>query len=187
MQCSALYPFSKEKRRQFLDEVLDLSASKWRWIGPMLCQFDNLGGVDIVTTNDQESPLVGDISLRPCLIRQSGELQCIASPPSISQKKKRKENVALLVLLLLLLNCKKEGKAISFIDWYYIMEWAQTALRWVKMAKRNESYNGKRKKFFVRSGIRTHALIRGPERSIVSEEYSSWVWRLRPLGHPDLL
>ena len=26
MQCSALYPFSKEKRRQFLDEVLDLSA-----------------------------------------------------------------------------------------------------------------------------------------------------------------
>ena len=31
-------------------------------------------------------------------------------------EKKRKENVALLVLLLLLLNCKKEGKAISFID-----------------------------------------------------------------------
>ena len=30
-----------------------------------LCQFDNLSsGVDIVTTNDQESPLVGDISLR---------------------------------------------------------------------------------------------------------------------------
>ena len=112
MQCSALYPFSKEKRRQFLDEVLDLSASKWRWIGPMLCQFDNLGGVDIVTTNDQESPLVGDISLRPCLIRQSGELQCIASPPSISQKKKRKEKNAVALLVLassLLLQKKREG------------------------------------------------------------------------------
>ena len=43
-------------------------------------------------------------------------------------------------------------------------------------------------KDFVRSGIRTHALIRGPECSLRwSEEYSSWVWRLRPLGHPDFL
>ena len=78
----------------------------------MLCQFDNLGGVDIVTTNDQESPLVGDISLRPCLIRQSGELQCIASPPSISQKKKRKEKNAVALLVLassLLLQKKREG------------------------------------------------------------------------------
>ena len=38
----------------------------------------------------------------------------------------------------------------------------------------------------VRSGIRTHAHIRGPECSLdSSEEYISWVWRLRPLGHPD--
>ena len=40
---------------------------------------------------------------------------------------------------------------------------------------------------FVRSGIRTHALIRGPECSLVGEESISWVWRLRPLGHPDIV
>ena len=81
----------------------------------MLCQFDNLGGVDIVTTNDQESPLVGDISLRPCLIRQSGELQCIASPPSISQKKKRKEKNA--VASFFFATAKKEGRpSLSSID-----------------------------------------------------------------------
>ena len=46
----------------------------------------------------------------------------------------------------------------------------------------------KKKNFLVRSGIRTHALIRGPECSLLrSEEYSSWVLRLRPLGHPDML
>ena len=40
----------------------------------------------------------------------------------------------------------------------------------------------------VRSGIRTHALIRGPECSLHrSEECISWVWRLRPLGHPDFV
>ena len=42
----------------------------------------------------------------------------------------------------------------------------------------------------VRSGIRTHAHIRGPERSILrlrlcEERCEPWVWRLRPLGHPD--
>ena len=45
-----------------------------------------------------------------------------------------------------------------------------------------------KKKYFVRSGIRTHAHIRGPECSLqCSEESFSWVWRLRPLGHPDIL
>ena len=34
-----------------------------------------------------------------------------------------------------------------------------------------------------RSGIRTHAHIRVPE---ISSENFSWVWRLRPLGHPAL-
>ena len=49
-------------------------------------------------------------------------------------------------------------------------------------------WNRKCKKIFVRSGIRTHALIRGPECSPHrSEEYISWVWRLRPLGHPDFV
>ena len=44
------------------------------------------------------------------------------------------------------------------------------------------------KRYFVRSGIRTHAHIRGPECSLLcSEESISWVWRLRPLGHPDIL
>ena len=44
------------------------------------------------------------------------------------------------------------------------------------------------KKGIVRSGIRTHAHIRGPEFSLLwSEEANSWVWRLRPLGHPDIL
>lgn len=116
MQCSALYPFSKERSRQFLDEVLDLSASKWRWIGPMLCQFDNLGGVDIVTTNDQESPLVGDISLRPCLIRQSGELQCIASPPSISQKKREKRTLLCLCCCCFSTAKKRVRPSLSSID-----------------------------------------------------------------------
>ena len=39
------------------------------------------------------------------------------------------------------------------------------------------------KKVCVRSGIRTHASIRRPE----SPRWGSfaWVWRLRPLGHPD--
>ena len=45
------------------------------------------------------------------------------------------------------------------------------------------------KKVAVRSGIWTHALIRGPEFSIqlpiMRVRYSPWVWRLRPLGHPD--
>ena len=45
----------------------------------------------------------------------------------------------------------------------------------------------KSQKLFVRSGIRTHAHIRGPESSLLrSEEFTSWVWRLRPLGHPDI-
>ena len=57
-----------------------------------------------------------------------------------------------------------------------------------------EKRKGKRKgiktrKKFVRSGIRTHAHIRGPERPIpiclLSEGNQPWVWRLRPLGHPD--
>ena len=71
---------------------------------------------------------------------------------------------------------------------------------WVKMCKQKEyiailfptksstflKKNRYVKKSFVRSGIRTHALIRGPECSLnSSEEYFSWVWRLRPLGHPD--
>ena len=43
------------------------------------------------------------------------------------------------------------------------------------------------KKSFVRSGIRTHALIRGPEISDYWERYIPWVWRLRPLGHSDIL
>ena len=35
--------------------------------------------------------------------------------------------------------------------------------------------------------LRTHALRRGPEFSLtISEEGFPWVWRLRPLGHPDL-
>ena len=46
-------------------------------------------------------------------------------------------------------------------------------------------------KKFVRSGIWTHALIRGPEVSCTKALYLRarcvipWVWRLRPLGHPD--
>ena len=46
------------------------------------------------------------------------------------------------------------------------------------------------KNYFVRSGIRTHALIRGPEFPIIpviNREGKPWVWRLRPLGHPDVL
>ena len=40
----------------------------------------------------------------------------------------------------------------------------------------------------VRSGIWTHAHIRGPERSFLPLDgkiIKPWVWRLRPLGHPD--
>jgi hypothetical protein len=41
---------------------------------------------------------------------------------------------------------------------------------------------------FVRSGIWTHALIRGPEcSSSIGGEGVPWVWRLRPLGHPDIV
>ena len=45
-------------------------------------------------------------------------------------------------------------------------------------------------KSFVRCGIRTHALIRGPEFSwqlCIAEQGNPWVWRLRPLGQPDML
>ena len=48
------------------------------------------------------------------------------------------------------------------------------------------------KSYFVRSGIWTHALIRGPEFSFTEALYLRarcvipWVWRLRPLGHPDI-
>ena len=41
----------------------------------------------------------------------------------------------------------------------------------------------------VRCGIRTHALIRGPEFSSYSlsgKKAEPWVWRLRPLGQPDI-
>ena len=40
----------------------------------------------------------------------------------------------------------------------------------------------------VRSGIRTHAHIRGPECSHQHcwGRTCPWVWRLRPLGHPDM-
>ena len=44
-------------------------------------------------------------------------------------------------------------------------------------------------KMFVRSGIWTHARIRGPEHSqlaAMQARYYPWVWRLRPLGHPDI-
>ena len=37
----------------------------------------------------------------------------------------------------------------------------------------------------VRSGIRTHAHYCGPECSWNRKDVESWVWRLRPLGHPD--
>ena len=41
----------------------------------------------------------------------------------------------------------------------------------------------------VRSGIWTHAHIRGPEHSYLQiwrrNDAIPWVWRLRPLGHPD--
>ena len=51
-----------------------------------------------------------------------------------------------------------------------------------------KSNDGIKQKVCVRSGIRTHALIRGPECSLHrSEENISWVWRLRPLGHPDFI
>ena len=40
----------------------------------------------------------------------------------------------------------------------------------------------------VRSGIWTHASTWRPEHSVTREETDSpWVWRLRPLGHPDAL
>ena len=42
----------------------------------------------------------------------------------------------------------------------------------------------KNQKESVRSGVRTHAHIRGPEHSIW-RFVLPWVWRLRPLGHPD--
>ena len=42
----------------------------------------------------------------------------------------------------------------------------------------------KSKKKSVRSGIRTHAYIRRPEHPTECK-ICSWVWRLRPLGHPD--
>ena len=45
-------------------------------------------------------------------------------------------------------------------------------------------------KCYVRCGIRTHALIRGPEFSSCSLQGNKavpWVWRLRPLGQPDSL
>ena len=42
-------------------------------------------------------------------------------------------------------------------------------------------------KAFVRSGIRTHASNWRPEHSLTLIQCKiSWVWRLRPLGHPDL-
>ena len=44
----------------------------------------------------------------------------------------------------------------------------------------------KERKNDVRSGIRTHAHRCGPEHSVSAEDLS-WVWRLRPLGHPDML
>ena len=41
-------------------------------------------------------------------------------------------------------------------------------------------------KKFVRSGIRTHASKWRPEHSLTLIQCKiSWVWRLRPLGHPD--
>ena len=163
MQCSALYPFSKERSRQFLDEVLDLSASKWRWIGPMLCQFDNLGGVDIVTTNDQESPLVGDISLRPCLIRQSGELQCIASPPSISQKKREKRTLLCLCSCCFFSTAKKRVRpSLSSID---TTSWNEPKLHlgeW-KWPKEMKATTAKEKKSFCQkwdSNPRPHSRTR---------------------------
>ena len=45
-----------------------------------------------------------------------------------------------------------------------------------------------KKNDYVRSGIRTHASIRRPERPLPlrnGKEWQPWVWRLRPLGHPD--
>lgn len=49
------------------------------------------------------------------------------------------------------------------------------------------------KKKLVRSGIRTHAHIGGPEGPlgthfchwVIVTSFCTWVWRLRPLGHPD--
>ena len=44
------------------------------------------------------------------------------------------------------------------------------------------------KNVFVRSEIWTHARIRGLEHSqlaAMQAMYYPWVWRLRPLGHPD--
>ena len=40
---------------------------------------------------------------------------------------------------------------------------------------------------FVRSGIWTHALCWGPEFTRLDRrQVRTWVWRLRPLGHPDI-
>ncbi len=39
----------------------------------------------------------------------------------------------------------------------------------------------------VRSGIWTHASMWRPEPSTTEKEITPWVWRLRPLGHSDLL
>ena len=83
-------------------------------------------------------------------------MYCLTAIHFPEKREKRRERCFACASAAASSHCKKEGKAISFIDWYYIMEWAQTALRWVKMAKRNESYNaikGKKKNFLSEVGF----------------------------------
>ena len=87
---------------------------------------------------------------------------------------------------------------ISFCKLHLVIQ-IQTYVQYIVLTKKwkNSVVNKLTKKYVckfllvknvvVRSGIRTHALIRGPEISVYREGFIPWVWRLRPLGHPDIL
>ena len=65
------------------------------------------------------------------------------------------------------------------------MSTREDKFRQMRVKKKNNK--NKNKNISVRCGIRTHAHIRGPEHSIpLQGRFLPWVWRLRPLGQPDI-
>ena len=149
---------------------------------------------DIVTTNDQESPLVGDISLSRPMSHQTkwwAAMYCFTAIHFPEKKEKREERSCFACASFFFATAKKkrEGHLFHRLILHHGMstklhlgEW-----KWPKKRKKEMKAAIKMKKGFCQkwdSNPRPHSWTRTFSES---EECYSWVWRLRPLGHPDIL